>query len=178
MTKRTPLKKFQAWSQKALAEGKAVIEAEFADSEDMVRVMSDAALSYEKRLTRFKKWQSWPRVVLGLYEAELAIAQKGREEKGPPEYGRLEPSEEAADTVGDAVGLGRDRIHKLCNEGRLHEAEGLPPKPRISVAEFKRQLSAALSESDAAKFRQKFAEQKKQTLSGFEQRFSAAFSLT
>ena len=34
-----------------------------------------------------------PRIVLGLYRAELAIVRKERSEKGAPEYGREKPSE-------------------------------------------------------------------------------------
>jgi hypothetical protein len=172
VTKRTPLEKYQKWFQKALAAGKSAIEADMAESEELVRVMSDASLSRKARLARFKRLQSWPRIVLGLYDAELGIAQRNRKEKGRPEWGREEPSETAEHTVGDAVGLGADSIHKLCIKGRLHLNQGLPPKPKILIAEFNQQLSITLSESEAASWRQLFHEEKKLVLSAFERRFT------
>ena len=75
------------------AEVQAEMENVHADAEKTVRALSDPDLSPKERLKIFKNWQAWPRIVWGLYRAELAIAQKDRKEKGAPEDGREEPSE-------------------------------------------------------------------------------------
>ena len=66
----------------------------------------------------------FPRIVLGLYRAELAIAQKDREQDGALEYGREKPSEIARRVVGEALHLGPDRVRDLCAMGRRHEKRG------------------------------------------------------
>ena len=165
MTKRTPLEQYAAWYKKALVLGQAEIEAYFAEQEDMVRVLSDASFSYKQRLARFKRFKAWPRIVLGLYEAELAVAQKNKEPNG-------RPYEFAHDKVEEAIELKAVRIRDLCREAKHHLSQGLPPQPQKTAAEFKQELSTTLSEGEAAKYRHIFAEKKKQTLSAFEHRFS------
>jgi hypothetical protein len=135
VTKRTPLEKFQAARLDALDE--AITEAEKTD-----RAENDPVLSLNERLAMFKRLQAWPRIVLAIYDTELAIAQQGRHGRGPPKAGREEPSEIAYTIVGDALGLGPDRIRDLCREGRRHRAQGLPPKRRMRAAEFLAYLSS------------------------------------
>src|SRR5215813_6240680 len=67
-------------------------------------------------------FRRWPRIVLGLYEAELAIAQNDRKQNGVTRTGT--PSDIAYDEVGRAVGLGLDRVRDLCREGRRHLKHG------------------------------------------------------
>jgi hypothetical protein len=164
MTKRTPLERYEAWQQKSLLLGKAAIEAHYTEDEALVRVLSDASLSYKQRLARFKRFQAWPRIVLGLYEAELAVAQKNRQANG-------RPYEIARDKIEEAIDLKSDRIRDLCREGKRHLEQGMPSKPQKTAAEFKRELSTALSEDEAAKYRRIFAEKKKQAFANFEHRF-------
>jgi hypothetical protein len=122
VTKRTPLEKFQAARLDAWEE--VVTEAERT-----LRAETDPALSPNERLDIFMSLQAWPRIVLGLYRAELAIAQSDPAHKG-------EPSDIAYDVVGESLGLGPDRIRDLCREGRRHEDQGMPAKPKISATEF------------------------------------------
>jgi hypothetical protein len=148
--KPTPLQERRAMVEKLIAaheefENKKLdaIEKYLNDTDKIKRAETDSSLSAKERLEIFKSHLAWPRIVLGIYEAELAIAQKERNEKGPPEYGRLEPSEIAADAVGRVVGLKRDRIFKIVNEGRQHIADGQPQsnKVNITAAEFEKLLS-------------------------------------
>jgi hypothetical protein len=129
VTKRTPLEGFHAARLDALEE--AVTEAE-----KTLRAETDPALSPNERLAMFKRLQAWPRIVLAIYETELAIAQKDRNKRGSPGAQREEPSEVAYAMVGDALGLGPDRIRDLCREARRHQRQGLPPKHRMRAAEF------------------------------------------
>jgi hypothetical protein len=85
MTKRTPLEKLEAIKQQTLAVGRAYIESDFVETEKMIRAISDPALSPKQRIKELKKLLVWPRIILGLYKAELAIAQKNKKEKGAAE---------------------------------------------------------------------------------------------
>ena len=76
--------------------------------------------------------------MLGLYEAELAIAQNDRKQNGVTRTGT--PSDIAYDEVGRAVGLGLDRVRDLCREGRRHLKHGMPVKLKISAAQFKKHI--------------------------------------
>jgi hypothetical protein len=174
MTKRTPLEKLEAIKQQTLAVGRAYIESDFVETEKMIRAISDPALSPKQRIKELKKLLVWPRIILGLYKAELAIAQKNKKEKGAAEHGH--PSDTALDIVGAAVGLKADRIKDLCKEGRHHvEDQRLPPKPEITAAEFKRILGTGEPENIAAELLKINLERKQQTLSAFEQRVYTAF---
>ena len=73
--------------------------------------------------------------MLGLYNAELAIAQSDRKENGDTDHND-KPSDIAHDIVGEALGLGPDRIRDLCKEGRRHLNEGMLRKIEIRAAEF------------------------------------------
>jgi len=79
-----------------------------------------------------------------LYEAELAIAQDARKKNGDTEHNG-EPSDIACIVVGEAVGLGPDRVRDLCREARGHLKEGQPEKikVKISAAEFKEIISGS-----------------------------------
>jgi hypothetical protein len=132
VTKRTPLEQFHAATLDALE--KTVDEAEKTRLAE-----TDPALSREQRLRIFKSLQAWPRIVLGLYQAELAVAQRQKQENGAQQPG--EPSDIAYEIVGKALGVGPDRIRHLCREGRCHLRQGMPARPEIRAAEFKRKLS-------------------------------------
>jgi hypothetical protein len=72
---------------------------------------------------------------LGIYEAERTrVARKARKDR----HGK--PSDIAYDAVGKVVGLSGERVKALCSEGRRHLQEGMPPRPQVSVAAFKRYL--------------------------------------
>jgi hypothetical protein len=180
VTKRTPLENFQAFRRAALAAMQAELEKAFADAEGMVQAMLDPDLSPDQRLDILKSLQAWPRIVLGLYRAELAIAQKDREEKGCPKFGREEPSEIAQRVLGEALDLGPDRIRDLCKTGRRHEKEGMPQKAEITAAKFKREvLSFVVPESSAAAIRELaalhrelFSVQKSDAFLNLEEKFS------
>jgi hypothetical protein len=126
VTKRTPLERFHAARLDAL-------EETVAEAEKTCRAETDPALSWEQRLHMFKRLQAWPRIVLGLYQAELAVAQK--QKHGAQQHGKA--SDMAFDIVGEALGLGPDRIRHLCREARGHLRQGLPARPKIRAAEFK-----------------------------------------
>jgi hypothetical protein len=96
------------------------------------------------------------------------------------EYGSEEPSEIALRIVGEAVGLGPDRIHDLCGEGRRHEREGMPQQGIVAVTQFKEVLSGHVPESLApayreliAAHRELFSLRKEEWLADLEERFSA-----
>ena len=139
------------------------IERHFSESESLVRAKSDPTLSVDQRLEIFKGLQR-PRIVLGLYRAELALAQKQRyterTEKRVPQTGREEPSEIARDSVAEALGLGPDRIRDLCREGDRHLKQGMPPQPEMTVTEFKRQLSTVVAKEIADLYRESFSADK------------------
>ena len=136
MTKRTPLERYRRALERFDRDHLDGLEEIASDNEKMHRAETDPNLSPNERLDEFMSVQAWPRIVLGLYEAELEIAQKERREKGKPRHGREEPSEIAAITVGSALGLGPDRIHDLCREGRWHLKRGMPPKLKLRAAVF------------------------------------------
>jgi hypothetical protein len=83
VTKRTPFQKLQQLRK----DGSAAIEAEyektFADAEHTLTAASDPNLSFNQRLKIYSKLQAFPRIVLGLYRAELAVAQKDGGLGGP-----------------------------------------------------------------------------------------------
>lgn len=135
MAKRTPLQKYisalEAFESALLdAQEESVI-----DMEQTHRAETDPNLSPGERLDIFRALQAWPRIVLGLYNAELAIAQSDRKENGDTDHND-KPSDIAHDIVGEALGLGPDRIRDLCKEGRRHLNEGMPRKIEIRAAEF------------------------------------------
>jgi hypothetical protein len=142
MTKRTPLESFQIAQKKFVAAREAALAAARKDKENMRVAMAAPNLSLVERLKMFKKLQAWPRIVLGLYDAELAVAQKNRKASGLPEYGREEPSEIAYGVVGHALALSSERIRRLCKEGRRHLRDGMPPQLEIRADTFIKQLAA------------------------------------
>jgi hypothetical protein len=118
-----------------------VLNVIFGDYEKQIQVHEiNPSLSPEKRLEILKSSKAWPRIVLGLYEEELAIAQKQKEENPDEELG--EPSDIAYDKVGKFIGVREDRVKALCNEGRQQIRDGLSEKLKvnISIAEFKKLL--------------------------------------
>ena len=173
MTKRTPLEKQQKLRERAAAEVQAEMENVWADAEKTARARSDPDLFPDQRLEIFKSLQAWPRIVLGLYCAELAIAREERIKKGAPEYGREKPSETARYAVGDAVGLGPDRVRELCKEGLRHLNQGMPPKPEITAAMFRRMLSEVVAEDIATAFRKIYSDQKEKFLSSLTEKLRA-----
>ena len=131
MTKRTPLQDFQLAKLRALEKG-------LSDYEKTWRVHTDPSLSPTERLKIFKGLQAWPRIVLAIYEAELAIAQQQKRDNPTGVYGK--PSDIAYEKIAKVVRLESNRIHALCKEGRRHLREGLPGKPKISAARFRQIL--------------------------------------
>jgi len=129
VTKKTPLEEFHDARLKAL-------EKATGEVEETHRAETDPALTPNQRLTIFKGLQAWPRIVLGLYRAERAAAKVERKRLGVPKYGRETPAEIARMVVGEAIGLGPDRVRDLCKEGTRHLNEGFPPRPEIRAAEF------------------------------------------
>jgi hypothetical protein len=133
VTKKTPLEEFEDAKLTAL-------EKRLDDADKVLKAETDPTLTRDQRLKIFKDLQMWPRIVLGLYRAELAAAQKEREKEreihGVPEYGREMPSEIARRVVGEAIELGADRVRDLCREGQEHLNQGLTPRPEIRAAEF------------------------------------------
>jgi hypothetical protein len=132
MTKRTPLEKLHRVKLD-------LREQALADQEKTLLIVDPhLSLSPNERLDLFMALQAWPRIVLGLYRAELAFAQKEREtekkENRVPKTGQ--PSEIARAVVAEALGLGPDRIRDLCRNGDRHLKQGMPRKPEIRAAEF------------------------------------------
>jgi hypothetical protein len=105
----------------------------FGDAEKNMQAY-DHNLSPKERLRLFKSLKAWPRIVLGLYEAEHALAKKRKSETGDGD----EPSDIAYEKVAKVIGVGEDRVKALCAEGRQHLKAGAPSKPKISAAEFKK----------------------------------------
>jgi len=172
MTKRTLLERIKKRRKAQLALELEIIEDMFKDSEDLLRVKSDATLSSNQRLQALKQLEMWPRIVGEMYGCQLPIAQNNQNENGLPEYGREEPSETAREEVAEAIGLGPDRVRDLWREGQSHFKEGQWHKPKKNVAEFKLELSTTLSKNDAAKFREGISRRKQQMLSAAMERFS------
>jgi hypothetical protein len=113
----------------------AAIERVVSDADKVLWIETDGSLTPQQRLEILKSLQALPRIVLGVYEAERArVAQVARKDR------HREPSDIAYDAVGRVVGLSGERVKALCSEGRRHLKEGMPPKPRVSVAAFKRYL--------------------------------------
>lgn len=110
------------------------LDDQVKESEKTHQAVLDPSLSPDERLDLFMALQAWPRIVLGLYEAESAIARKQKKQNPTQEHG--EPSDTAYDVVGAALGLGPDRIRDLCREGRRHVGQGMPRKLEIRAAEF------------------------------------------
>ena len=174
MAKRTPLERYQKLRKQVSAEVRAQIENVLADANKTVLALSDPNLSYDVRLEIYKSLQGWPRIVLGLYRAELAIAQNNRKENDAPEYGQEKPSEIAQRLVGDVIGLGPDRVRDLCKEGRRHLNQGMPSQGgNTTAAMFKQMLCTPVPESVAAAFRQIYSAQKEQWLSDLMERWRA-----
>ena len=164
----------QKLRESVAAKVQADMESVHADAEKTLRALSDPNLSFDKRLELFKSLQAWPRIVLGLYRAELAIASKDRKEKGAPEYGREKPSEIARYAVGEALGLGPDRVRDLCKEGHRHLKQGMPSRDEtITAAMFKQMLSTTLPENIAVAFRKDFSEDKEEFLSSLTEKLRA-----
>jgi len=65
-SKRTPLEQY--WSAEALTK----LET---DWHNLVRAQTDPCLPFDQRLELLKSLQAWPRIVLGLYQAEHKIAK-------------------------------------------------------------------------------------------------------
>jgi hypothetical protein len=108
----------------------------FSDLEKTMRAHDiNLNLSPEERLEILKSLDAWPRIVLGVYEAERAIAENNPDKAG-------EPSDIAYEIVGKYIGVGDDRVKALCNEGRQQIREGRSNKfkANISVAELKKFL--------------------------------------
>jgi hypothetical protein len=135
MTKRSPLQELRVALQTFGKAKETAIERARSDAEKVHRVETDGSLTPQQRLKTLKSLQMWPRIVLGIYEAERArVARKARKDR----HG--EPSDIAYDAVGKAVELSGERVKALCSEGRRHLREGMPPRPRVSAAAFIRYL--------------------------------------
>jgi hypothetical protein len=157
VTKLTPVEEYKTLRERVADQMKAAHKRVHDDAEKTARALSDPDLSFDERLEIFKSLQAWPRIVLGLYEAELAIAQKDRKEKGRPKYGGEEPSEIAPRVVGETIGLGPDRVRDLCRKGRTHLKQGMPPKAgQMTVAMFRQMFSTVVPEEEAAEFKKVF----------------------
>jgi len=109
------------------------IERSLDEREEIKRAETDPNLSPEERLEIFKSVQAWPRIVLGLYEAE-------RKAVSAADVGK--PSDIAYEKIGKVVRLGPDRIKALCNEARRHLKEGMPAGfvVEMTAAEFERRI--------------------------------------
>jgi hypothetical protein len=125
--KQTPLQKYYARHAAVRRKEESKLNR---DVELTRKAEQDPDLSPRQRLDIFKRLQAWPRIVLGLYRAELEIAQTKKQQSGAQDFGDEKPSDAAYRVIGEALGLGPDRIHDLCAEGRQQESEGWPPKPQ------------------------------------------------
>jgi hypothetical protein len=92
-----------------------------ADWNNLVRAQTDPCLTFVQRLELLKSLQAWPPIVLGLYQAEHEIAKS--------KFHNNYPSRIAAESVGDVIGLGEDRVLQLRKQGRRHIAQGMKPYP-------------------------------------------------
>ena len=149
--KLTPLQTYRAAAEKrdaAIAAAQAEFEATcnahaeaWLDAiESIIEVQTDDRLTSAERLKKLKALPAWPRIVLGLYLAELKIAQAQKDNNPVAEPG--EPSDTAYNKVGAVVGLGADRIKQLCDVGRRQLKERQPAEyvVEISAAEFERRM--------------------------------------
>jgi hypothetical protein len=135
MTKRTPLQEYRAALETFELAKLRAREKALSDYEKTFRVHTDPSLSPTERLQLFKSLQAWPRIVLGIYQAELTIAQKQKRDNPAGVHGK--PSDIAYEKIAKVVCLENDRIHALCKQGRRHLREGQPQKPKISAARFR-----------------------------------------
>src|SRR5262245_31068994 len=124
--KLTPLEEY--WN--ACAEALTKHEAEW---NNLVRAQTDPSLTFDQRVELLKSLQAWPRIVLGLYQAEHKIAKS----KSHNDY----PSRIAAERVGNVIGLGEDRVLQLRKQGRRHIAQGMKPYPKLTAKDFKKWFS-------------------------------------
>ena len=145
MTKRTHLQEYRAARAKLnAAQEKAQeefdtwrldqVERSCDEWDSIIQIESDPSLSSEQRLAGLKKLRGWPRIVLGLYQAELKnITAADRPGK---------PSDIAYEKVGEVVELSASRIKALCKEARQHLKEGQRAGfvVEISAAEFERRI--------------------------------------
>jgi hypothetical protein len=145
MTKRTPLQEYRtALEKRRAAQEKArekfeskmldAVERAVNDRDKIIQIETDPSLTPEKRLVALKGLRGFPRIVLGLYLAELEnVTPAGRPGK---------PSDIAYEKVGEVVGLGPDRIKALCNEARRQLKEGMPAGfvVNMTAAKFERRL--------------------------------------
>jgi hypothetical protein len=149
-THRAAVEKRDATIAAAQAEFVATRNAEIKSARDVAEkillVETDDKLTPAERLRILKGLPAWPRIVLGIYNAELKLARKRKKDNPITERGEHsaadEPSDIAYEGVGGVVELGADRIKALCNEARQHLKEGQPAGfvVEISAAEFKRQI--------------------------------------
>jgi hypothetical protein len=141
MTKRTPSQEYSAaLAKRNAAQEKAQekfdnwrldqLEKSLDDRDSIIKIESDPNLSPEQLLELFKSLRGWPRIVLGLYQAELTNITAA---DGPGK-----PSDIAYENIGKVVGLGPDRIKALCNEARRQLKEGMPAGfvVNMTAAEF------------------------------------------
>jgi hypothetical protein len=149
MTKRTPFQEYRAaLAKRNAAREKAQekfdtwrldqVEKSLDDPHSIVLIEFDPSLSPEERLELFKSLQGWPRIVLGIYEAELEVAEARKRHNPASEHGK--PSDIAYERVGRAIGLGAERVKALCGEGRRQLREGMSAglKTKMTAAEFER----------------------------------------
>lgn len=108
----------------------------YSDFHDRHLLNTNSSLSMNEKLEILKSLPEWPRIVLELYEAEFAAAKHRKKNNPVGEPGRARDI--AYEKVGETVGLGDDRIHALCKEGRRQIRAG---EPKISVEEFKKLLT-------------------------------------
>lgn len=145
MTKRTPLQEYRtARERRRAAHEKAdeefeskkldALERALNDHDKIIQIETDPSLTPEQRLVALKGLRGWPRIVLGLYEAELKNAT--------PADRPGKSSDIAYERVGEVVGLGPDRIKALCNEARRQLNEGMPKGfvVNMTAAEFERRI--------------------------------------
>src|SRR5262245_44936881 len=125
-SKLTPLEQY--WN--AAAEALTKFEP---DWHNLIRAQTDPCLPCDQRLELLKSLQAWPRIVLGLYQAEHEIALS----KPHNDY----PSRIAAERVGKVIGLGEERVLQLRKQGRRHIAQGMKPYPKLTAKDFKKRFS-------------------------------------
>ena len=144
MRRRTPEQRLAAarakWEAALIVADKAedaLVDMTFSDLEKTIDAHDTGLdLSPEERLEKLKSSYAWPRIVLGLYEAERANAEADPKKEG-------EPSDIAYEIVGNYIGVREDRVKALCNEGRQQIRDGYSKKSKatISVATLKKLLS-------------------------------------
>lgn len=119
------------------------LELSETEKANVNRVDNDPDLDPADRYMILETLHAWPRIVLSIYEGELAAAQRDRKSNGvADQHGREEPSEIAERKVGELLGVGADRVRQICGEARQHIRGGWPSKPKVTVAEFLAYLRA------------------------------------